>query len=455
VPIVANKKSIKTSSRYLAMELLEQIELEDAYSNLTLRRTIEEQNLSQEDTNLLTELVYGVIQRKMTLDYQLQPFIKKQKKIENWVIQVLRISLYQMQYLDRIPAHAIVNEAANIARVRGHRGVVGLVNGVLRNIQRKGVRSPDSIEATNQRLSIKYSMPLWLVDEFIEEFGVEETEKLTASLIERPKLSLRVNLKKISREDAIKELTDEGYKIEASSISPFGIIALNGVPTTSRLFKEGLISVQDESSMLVAPILNVQSNHFVLDACAAPGGKTMHIATNFLEEENNGKVVALDIHEHKVQLIKNNAKRQGVDKIVTAQQLDARKVTEEYPDETFDRILVDAPCSGLGLMRRRPEIRYNKSLSDIKNLQKLQIEILTEVSKTLKTGGELVYSTCTITKLENQDVLDIFLSENEDFELVKVELSNKNMEVNENGTISIYPHQYGTDGFFISKMRKI
>ena len=452
---MAKKNNIKNTSRYLAVEILEKIELEGSYSNLLLRKTINEKDLSKEETNLLTELVYGVIQRKMTLDYQLHPFIKKQKKIENWVIQLLRISLYQFEYLDRIPPHAIVNEAANIARARGHRGVVGLVNGVLRNIPRKGVLDPQTIEPLNKRLSIQYSLPVWLVDEFIQELGEAEGEKLVGSLVERPKLSLRVNLKKISREEALETLTKEGYQVEPSDISPFGIIALNGVPVDSELFIQGHLAVQDESSMLVAPIVDAKPEHQVLDACAAPGGKTMHMATNYVESSQGGQIVALDVHEHKMTLIHENADRQGVADVVTTKELDARNVVDVYSKESFDRILVDAPCSGLGLMRRRPEIRYNKTLADIKNLQKLQLEILNAASKVLKTGGDIVYSTCTITKRENEDVVQAFLKANDAFELIPIELPNSEMTINESGTLSIYPHQYGTDGFYIAKMRKV
>ena len=166
---MAKNNKIKKSSRYLAVDVLEKIELQDAYSNLLLREVINQNELSKEESNLLTELVYGVLQRKLTLDYQLEPFIKKQKKLENWVIQLLRISLYQMTFLDRIPEHAIINEAANIAKARGHRGIVGLVNGVLRNIQRKGTLDVSLINETNKRISIQYSLPLWLVEEFIEQ----------------------------------------------------------------------------------------------------------------------------------------------------------------------------------------------------------------------------------------------------------------------------------------------
>lgn len=451
---MAKKKQVLKSSRYLAVEALQQIELDGTYSNLLLRDIIESNDISKEESNLLTELVYGVLQRKMTLDYQLEPFIKKQKKIDNWIIQLLRVSLYQMEYLDRIPDHAIINEAANIGHAKGHRGVVGLINGVLRNIQRKGVRNPSDIEKTNQRLSIQYSLPLWLVDEFLDQLGEEKTETLAASLNERPKVSLRVNLDRISREEAIRELGEEGFEVSKSKISPYGIVVEKGVPVKSRLFKDGYLAVQDESSMLVAPALDVESGHLVLDACAAPGGKTMHIATNFLTVDKGGKVVALDIHEHKINLINQNANRLEVQNVVEANQMDARDIIEKYPEETFDRILVDAPCSGLGLMRRRPEIRYNKTKKDILSLQKLQLEILNEVSKTLKKGGELIYSTCTITQLENQDVVEKFLEKNKEFSQIPVELPDNELEIEEDGSVTIYPYQYGTDGFFISRLIK-
>lgn len=452
--ILAKKQQIKQSSRYLALETLEKIEREDAYSNLLLREVLDTHDISKEESNLLTELVYGVLQRKMTLDYQLEPFLKKQKKLDHWIRQLLRISLYQMEYLDRIPDHAIINEAANIARVKGHRGIVGLVNGILRNIQRKGVRHPSDIQPTNKRLSIQYSLPQWLIDEFIEQLGEKEAEELAASFSERPKLSLRVNLNKISREEAMDELREEGFEVVESEISPYGIVVKKGVPIETRLFKEGYLAIQDESSMLVAPALNVEPQHYVLDACAAPGGKTMHIATNFLKKEDGGKVVALDVHEHKINLIKENAKRLGVEEVVETKCVDARKVLDLFEEETFDRILIDAPCSGLGLMRRRPEIRYNKTKEDILSLQKLQLEIINEVSKTLKIGGELIYSTCTITQKENQEVVDQFLEKNKQFSKAEVELPENELQISEDGTVTIYPHQYGTDGFFISRIKK-
>lgn len=449
-----NKNQVKQSSRYLAMDILEQIEQFGAYSNLLLRQTIINEELKKEDANLLTELVYGVLQQRMLLDYKLEPFIKKQKKLDNWVRQVLRISLYQMIFLERIPNHAIINEAANIAHVKGHRGVVGLVNGVLRNIQRMGTRGVEEIKDKNKRLSIEYSLPLWLIEEFIQELGVEETKKLASSLSKRPKLSVRVNTSRIDRFEAMRMLKEGGYSVRESKISPAGMIVSNGVPTESKLFEEGYLAIQDESSMLVAPALNVNPEHRVLDVAAAPGGKAMHIATNFLSEEKGGILTALDIHKHKIKLIEDNASRQGVANIVEARQLDARKLTSEFAENSFDRVLVDAPCSGLGLMRRRPEIRYNKQKKDILSLQKLQLEIINEAGKMLKSGGEMIYSTCTITHLENQDVVNSFLKQNKNFEQISVNLPNDNLLRSKDGSITILPHQYDTDGFYIAKLRK-
>lgn len=180
----------------------------------------------------------------------------------------------------------------------------------------------------------------------------------------------------------------------------------------------------------------------------------MHIAANFLKKEAGGKVVALDIHEHKINLINENAKRLGLEEVVETKLLDARKVLDVFEEETFDRILIDAPCSGLGLMRRRPEIRYNKTKEDILSLQKLQLEIINEVSKVLKTGGELIYSTCTITQKENQEVVNQFLEKNKQFSKAEVELPENELQVSKDGTLTIYPHQYGTDGFFISRIKK-
>lgn len=435
------------------MELLEKVEKNQSFSNVLLNDTVDSVQLSKEDRAFLTELVYGVIQNKRLLDYQLEPFIKKQKRLDNWVRQLLRLSLYQMTKLDRVPVHAVVDEAVQIAKVRGHKGISGLMNGVLRNIDRRGVRSIEEIADPIERLAIAYSYPDWIIHLLHEEVGLDDTEKIVQSLSSKSKVSLRVNQAKISIEDAITALEAEGFELIKSKVAEDGLISQNGLPVQTDLFKQGKITIQDESSMLVAEAMRVEESDYILDACAAPGGKTVHMATH-LNPEAQGKIVALDLHENKIKKIIENSDRLGVSQVVEIRALDARKSKELFDVESFDKILVDAPCSGLGLMRRKPDIRYQKSLEDIYSLQKVQLDILNSVAPLLKKGGRLIYSTCTITLKENDEVVHRFIEENEDFVIEPVYVKNEELTLSEHGFLHLYPHLYGTDGFFIASLRK-
>jgi len=446
-------KKIKTA-RGLAVETLEKVEKNNSYSNLALNQTIKNSELNQSDINILTELIYGVLQRKSALDYQLKGFIKNPKKIDNWVKQLLRISLYQMEYLDRIPDYAVINEAVDYAKARGHKGISGFVNGVLRNITRSELASFEDIEPLAKRISIEQSLPEWLVVQFIDQYGEAETVDLAKSLNSKAKVSIRVNLSQISREDAKSQLAEEGFVTEESDLSPNGLISQSGLPVKSSLFTEGLITLQDETSMLVAASLQIEGHHKVLDACAAPGGKTTHIA-DYLDKEQAGQVTALDLHKHKVKLIEENAIRQNVNDKVDAGQMDARDVAEIFGEEIFDRVLVDAPCSGLGLMRRKPEIRYTKTQEDIDSLKKVQLAILDGVSKSVKKNGLLVYSTCTILEKENDEVVYEFLESHPEFRIKEVYTDYK-LDKNKNEDfLTILPQYYDSDGFFISCLERI
>lgn len=435
------------------MEILEKVESKGAFSNLLLNQTIQQKKVNESEVALLTELVYGVMQRKRALDYQLSPFLKDPNALDGWVKQLLRLSLYQLEYLDRVPDHAILNEAVTIAKIRGHKGIAGLVNGVLRNAQREDRLSFDQINDPIERIGVQYSLPDWMVRMFVEELGLDEAEKLASSLLEKTKVSVRINTKHETKEDVIRQLNEEGFELEESILSPVGLISQTGLPVKSTLFRNGAITIQDESSMLVAPALEVESHHHVLDACAAPGGKTTHIAS-YLDAEKGGKVTALDLHEHKVKLIDESAQRQGVADVVETKAMDAREVVKQFGQECFDRILVDAPCSGLGLMRRKPDIRYTKTKKDVENLQKVQLSILHAVCEALKPNGQLIYSTCTITKQENEEVIEEFLRQHPDFEPIPVYLENEKPVHSSKGFVSIYPHQYGTDGFFICALKR-
>jgi len=446
-----NKKTL--TSRGLAVEILEKVETKNAFSNLLLNQKIQKKNLQKKDINILTELVYGVMQRKKALDFQLQPFLKKQKKLDNWVIQLLRISLYQIKYLDRIPDYAVINEAVNYAKKRGHKGISGLVNGVLRNILRSELKSFDTIDSFLERIATQYSLPEWLVEKWIADYGKEETLKISQSLNERAKVSLRVNHHLISKENAMAQLRDEGFNIRESQVSSIGLISESGLPASSELFEEGKITIQDETSMLVAPAMQIEPHHKVLDACAAPGGKTTHIAS-YLNENLGGKVIALDIHQHKVKLIEENAERQKVSEKLNARQMDAKDSFNQLGKEKFDRVLVDAPCSGLGLLRRKPDIRYTKTPEDVERLTKVQMEILDSTAKTVKSGGQLVYSTCTILRDENDFVIQKFLKKNPEFKAKQVYVENEELINKDSPFITILPHEFQSDGFFISCLEK-
>jgi 16S rRNA (cytosine967-C5)-methyltransferase len=447
------KKSVKKSVRYVALKALERVDQGGAYSNLLLRELIDKSKLNEKDGRLLTELVYGTISHQRLLAFYIQPFIMKAKKVDDWVKLLLELSVYQLLYLDKVPSHAVLNEAVEIAKGRGNEGIGRFVNGVLRNIQRQGVPSLETIEDPMERLSREISLPKFLTKKLVNEIGEEETLELGLSLFDPSHVSCRVDTRNITRDAALDILLEEGIEARKSDVSPYGIVADRGYIAGSSLFRYGLLTIQDESSMLVAPALQVEANHQVLDACAAPGGKTTHIAT-FLDAEEGGKVTSLDIHPHKVSLIEENAKRLHVSDVVEAKELDARAVSETFPENYFDRILVDAPCSGLGLMRRKPDIRYNKQPKDFRKLPVIQLDILESVAPSLKPDGILVYSTCTFAPEENQEVVAEFLNRHPEFSLVEVPVGNVVQSSIKNNMLTIYPHQYMTDGFFISCLRK-
>lgn len=447
-------QKILRNPRYIALEMLIKIEQQQAYANLLLKNAADKAQLETNDRALLTELVYGTVSRKLYLEFCLHPFIKKAKKLDLWVKQLLLLSLYQICFLDRIPDHAVVNDAVEIAKKRGNIGIGQFVNGVLRQFLRKGAPDLEGIQDPVEKVAIEVSLPTWLVRFLNNQLSLQEIKELGLSLLEPSHASVRVNTKLISRTDALEKLELAGYEVAESKISPVGLVAKKGFLANSVLFKEGKITVQDESSMLVAPALQVKKHHRVLDACAAPGGKTTHIA-QYLDKEAGGEVVALDIHPHKLKLIEDNVQRMELADVVTPTLLDARSVQEEFADETFDRILVDAPCSGLGLLRRKPDIKYSKKIEDFTNLKRIQLEILESVAKKLKVYGIMVYSTCTITEIENQEVIEQFLANHSEYEQIPVQGTEHLQKAIDKNMLKLYPHYYHTDGFFISCLRRI
>ncbi|WP_226643979.1 16S rRNA (cytosine(967)-C(5))-methyltransferase RsmB [Mesobacillus subterraneus] len=445
--------SKKKNVRDTALQLLETIEKNQAYSNLLLNNAIEKNEINPIDVGLLTELVYGTLQRKMTIDFYLKPFIEKNKMLQSWVVNLLRMTLYQMVYLDKIPERAAIFEAVEIAKRRGHKGIASLVNGVLRSIQRNGLPSLDAITDPAERISVETSHPLWLVRRWVDQFGVEKTREMCEVNLTAPLQTGRVNLTRISRDECLDLLEEEGFEVEPSPILPEAIKSLRGNLASSKAFKYGLLTIQDESSMLVAHALGIKEEEVILDACAAPGGKTTHIAEKLA---NSGKVISLDLHEHKVKLISDNAERLGLENI-EAQKMDSRQAAAQFEKESIDRVLLDAPCSGLGVMRRKPDMKYTKKEQDLSQLQTIQLSLLESVAPLLKAEGTLVYSTCTVDRAENQEVIEEFLRKHPEFEgdTTFAERMPETIKPLIDGfDVQILPQDLGSDGFYIACLRK-
>ncbi|MDN7144378.1 16S rRNA (cytosine(967)-C(5))-methyltransferase RsmB [Liquorilactobacillus mali] len=434
--------------RLMAVEILTKITKNGAYSNLALNQVLKKDQLSRVDANLLTIIVYGVLQNLLLLEFWLEPFVKG-KKVDDWVKQLLLMSLYQLKFLDKIPDHAVLNEAIKIAKSKGHDGTRKFVTGVLHAILRKGVHDAASIEDESERLSIGYSVPVWIVEELKKQVGYDKTVAILNSLNKAPKQAIRVNESKTSIEDIKTELTREGFKVENSQVAAGSLIVEKGHVSSTHLFEEGKIMLQDESASLVVEAMNLNGDEQVLDACAAPGGKTMQIA-DYLR---TGTVTALDIHKHKVKLIKENAKKCGFEEKVNSIQLDARKLNEHFKPKSFNQILVDAPCSGIGLMRRKPEVRYEKSMQDSLNLHRVQVGILDKVADYVEINGYLTYSTCTILETENTSVIKEFLEMHHEFE--QVEIKTRLNFPNTKKSLTIYPDDYESDGFFITRLKRV
>ncbi len=434
---------LEKSARGLALKILEEVFQEGAYSNLALKRGLSGSSLSQQDKALVTELVYGTVARKITLEWQLAHVIEDRDKLESWVYTLLMLSLYQLLYLDKIPSHAVLNEAVELAKSRSQRGADKLVNAVLRKLSKGPLADPASIKRQNKRYSVQYSLPVWLVKKTIDQYGHERAIKIFESLFVRNKASVRVtNPAKLAEIQAAT-----GAK--RSLLSPVGLVKESGYFAGTKYFEDGDLTIQDESSQLVAPTLKLQGQEQVLDACAAPGGKTAHLASYL----TTGQVTALDLYDHKLKLIEENARRLHVADRVTTRKLDARQADQAFCPDSFNKILVDAPCSGIGLIRRKPDIKYKKASQDFESLQKIQFDILKSVCQTLRKNGIITYSTCTIFREENQDLIQKFLEAHPNFEQVKLE--HRQEDILTDGFIQITPELHLTDGFFIAQLKRV
>jgi 16S rRNA (cytosine967-C5)-methyltransferase len=439
--------------RDVAVRVLSEIEKEGKFSNKVLQGYTES-DLSKDDLRLLRELVYGVIENKMFIDGIIKSASSvKMKKIHPSILQILRVGVYQIGFMDRIPAHASINEAVKLAKKYGHKGTVGYVNGVLRSVERESGRYfSDKESKTPDELAIRYSHPEYLVNMWIEQYGFDFTEKLLAANNSRPLLSIRVNTFKVDRDELMERLGKYKLELVEGELSPDCIRVMNPENITeTKEFKDGLFTIQDESSMMVTEIANPRTNDLVLDVCSAPGGKATHLAQRM---NNSGRIIARDLYTQKIELVMENAKRLGIN-IIEGEVHDAGTFDESIGD-MFDICIVDAPCSGFGLLRRKPDIKFNRRMEDVRALVQLQSNILNMAAGYVKTGGKLIYSTCTLNTDENLKQVERFLKINSNFKLRPIELPGGKIvsEGQKEGYIELYPHIHGTDGFFIANMIK-
>ena len=438
--------------RKLALEALYKIDKEDAYSNIVLDELLNKNRnvLSNKDLNFISELVYGVTTWKLTLDTIIQKYSKiKIKKISPWVINILRIGAYQIVFLDKVPKSAAVNESVNLCKKYGGKSV-GFVNAILRKIEKTDYLELFKIEDEIEKISRINSMPKWIVKELAKEFNTEKVNEICKNSNLKPKITIRVNNLKITKNELIKKLQSKKIEVEEGILKDF--LYLKNIKNITKLeeYKQGLFIMQDESAGLAALVLDPKEGENILDCCSAPGGKTTYIAEIM---NNNGNIIAWDLYKHRLNKVQENSKRLGIN-IIKTKENDATILKEEYI-EKFDRILIDAPCLGLGVMKRKPDIKWQRKFEDIEEISKIQEKILNTCSKYLKKGGILVYSTCSIIQSENEKIVEKILK-SENFELE--EINNINIENVENkitkkGIIKLYPSE-NMDGFFISKLIK-
>lgn len=414
-------------ARIHAYRILNQYFEDESFLNIALNEELKKRELKREDKDLCTTIVYGTIQNLLFIQYQLQPYIKG-KRVKKKIKTLLYLSLYQLIYLDKIPDYAVINEAVNIAKKQGYQ-TSKFVNAVLRNFIRNERRSLEDLDEL-ERISIETSHPLWMVKMFNKQYGLEKTKKICLEDNTPPTRSGRVNTLKASKEELLKEGC-----FKEGTLSKDALLYNKGNLALTSYFKEGKVTIQDESSQLVARLLDPQKTDYVLDMCSAPGSKTTHLSALM---ENQGKIEAYDLYEHKVKLVEYNLRRLGV-KNVHIQAGDSTKLKEVYPQKTFDRILLDAPCSGFGVLKRKPEIKYHDS-SVMDGLVSLQALLLENAYYLLKNDGTMVYSTCTINKKENELMIQKFIEKHPDMEVIKQR--------------TILNYEYHTDGFFMCKMKK-
>jgi 16S rRNA (cytosine967-C5)-methyltransferase len=444
------KKNLYSGPRGTAVRILNRVERTDSYLDKVLDVELRSGDLSDLDKGLLSEIVHGVLRWQNRLDWVLNGFshgnfAKSEINIKN----TLRVALYQILFLDRVPHSAAVNEGVEfIKRIRGEKPA-GLVNAVLRNIIRNidGIRYPLEEEDPVQHLAVYYSHPHWMVRRWVARFGVEETKRFLIAANERPTLSLRINRLKIEPARFLGLLEAQGITYTGSTyLDHFvRVKALAGIGQMD-LFRTGMFTIQDESAALPCLLLAPGPGDRVIDLCAAPGGKSTNLAEIM---KNEGEVLAIDRHEAKLALIKASADRLGL-RNITLKEADSSTLETE----SADRVLLDAPCSGLGVLSKKPDIKWKRDVSDILKLTKIQAGLLENAARLVRPGGVLVYSTCTVEPDENGEIVTDFLSRHPEFTLESAAQFVSKDLVNDAGFVETFPHRHGMDGSFAARLVK-
>lgn len=433
-------------ARFISAKLLLKME-KGAYSNIALGSVLSDENISKEEKDRITELFYGVTERKITLDYIISKYVKKgSKSLDAEVLTALRISLYEILYCDKIPDRASVNEGVDLCRKLKKSSAAGLVNAVLRNFLRDD-KKYDLPKDEREALSVKYSVGTDVLDTLLNSLSILETEKLLEFSLLPSNMFIRVNTLKISPDELVKKLDEIGIKSRKCEClnTALEITDGKGKLLGSKLFKDGYFHVQDLSSQFCCEAVNPDEGDIIIDVCSSPGGKSFTLSEKM---NGTGKIYALELHENRVNLINEGIKRLSLENI-TAKQNDGTIFNENIP--LADKVLCDVLCSGLGVIRGKPEIKY-KSMSEINALCDTQYKILETSSRYVKSGGFLIYSTCSVNKKENEEVCFKFLKLHPEFSCVS--FSENIGNISESGMVTILPDYFGSDGFFICKMRK-
>ena len=443
-------------SRLLALQTLLAVERETCFAEDAFAKCAAHAKLSHEDQALAFELVYGVLRHRATLDWQLNAVASRPvQRLPAVVAAILRLGAYQMRYLDRIPVSAAVNEAVKLAKGVKGRDWTGVVNGILRNVNRTEVEWPDMAQDPVNGLSVTYSCPDWLTRRWIDRWGLDTAEAMCRHTVTIPPLTLRTNVLRCSREQLEARLGEEGYTVSRTPVSPQGLIlekcgSLQALP----VLREGWCYVEDEAAQLVPLLLDVQPGHRVLDACAAPGGKCSHLAALM---QNQGEIVATDPEPRRLKRLESNLDTLGVTCVETVEISHEADPVPSWVHDQFDRILVDVPCSGLGVLRRHPEAKWQKTSSQLDRHAERQSGILERVASYLRPGGILVYSACSTEPEETTQVVSRFCQDHPEFcrESSAGWLPpHAHSLTNPDGDFLTSGFRYNMDGFFAARLRR-